>query len=379
MRTIRLSFIKDKTKWGRFLLPLIFAFVLISVFPVVNASAWTEAEAARYAEYVANGGRLSMAEFFEQEELRIELNRATIAEEEINQKAEELSGLRKSVWYSLMEILNCSVSIGDQVDEYLRFTSTGEGGTTSLEFTVVTNVYQYLRVIGVGLLIIYFLMDLSKVFLLSGGEFNIKGMVVSFLKFAIGYAVIAKGMWLLSSLFGLNNALLTEFQRRLGGASITAENVVMRNTLTATKESLYGTISELSMWDCLGMMSGLAIVRLLAIGTSAVVMFQAVSRKLEILVRAAMMPVALGDCFNGEQSVGVRNIKKFAALVLWGFAMKLLLQIAGNLSATYLVRNLSDACDLNSMGNLIRLILIPLAAGGMCAALKQVCCDLFGV
>ncbi len=91
-----------------------------------------------------------------------------------------------------------------------------------------------------------------------------------------------------------------------------------------------------------------------------------------------MMPVALSDMYNGENSTGVRNIKKLGAIIIWGFAMLALLKIANNLSISYISNTVSGG-DMSSMGVLIKIILIPLAAGGMCATLKQICCDLFGV
>lgn len=325
----------------------------------------------------------SEAEWIEMYKTSTAQSGATFAEKEYLEKKSKLKNLNSGVWNMLENILDSSAGIGEgEVNNFLKFRSQDDSGNVQMEFTIVNAVYKYLRVIGVGMLIIYFLLDWNKQLLLSGGELNIKQLFACFMKLFLGYALIQMGPTLLSYLFQMNNQLIDGLNNAFGtslGNQMSFEEADYKMKLIEAKTGMIDNVSKMGIMDCLSAMSGLMLINLFATLANGIIIFQAVSRQLEILIRAALMPIALGDCYNGEQSLGIRNIKKFASLVVWGFAMVVLLKLSAAASASYMASSLTDAGDFSNIGGMARLVLFPLATGGMCATLKQVCGELFGV
>jgi hypothetical protein len=60
------------------------------------------------------------------------------------------------------------------------------------------------------------------------------------------------------------------------------------------------------------------------------------TREIEILVRSAFLPVAIGDSYNGMSSGAVRYIKSFVAVCLQGALIIVILRIADSMSLDYL-------------------------------------------
>lgn len=82
------------------------------------------------------------------------------------------------------------------------------------------------------------------------------------------------------------------------------------------------------------------------------------TRQIEIFVRAAFLPVALGDGYNGLHSSGFRYAKSFLAICLQGSLIIIVLSISDVLSSSYLL-NVQQGTFLGVDG-VMSLVIMPI-------------------
>ena len=150
------------------------------------------------------------------------------------------------------------------ISSFLKFNNS--------DFTYISKIYNYLAVVGVGMLIIYFLINVNKTLVSQGSEFTIHSLFAPFLRFLFGYALVGWGAEIISVILGLNNTLINFIQGddtgELGDFSDT-----LANELCDGLDIGQGFIVIFMLIFVL-VLQGLA---------NLVVMYHAVSRKIEII------------------------------------------------------------------------------------------------
>lgn len=90
------------------------------------------------------------------------------------------------------------------------------------------------------------------------------------------------------------------------------------------------------------------------------------TREIEIFTRAAFLPVALGDSYNGITSGGARYLKNFLAVCLQGALIVVILCIADDMSAKYIADVVVGGSGIDKlMGIVIMPIIYRIAATGL--------------
>ncbi len=90
------------------------------------------------------------------------------------------------------------------------------------------------------------------------------------------------------------------------------------------------------------------------------------TREIEIYARAAFMPVALGDSYNGLTSGGARYVKSFLAVCLQGALIVVIMLLADSMSEAYLVNVSANGSGLDkAMGLVIMPIVYRIASVGL--------------
>lgn len=288
---------------------------------------------------------------------------------------EEISGLNEAV----LRMLDFISTPSETVATWMKIgvmTTRGSDGTDeeTVEETVlnyVNEVFKYFQVFGMCLLVIYFLMDYSRTTLMQGQDFTLKSMAVSFLKLGAGWIVLSFGAEIVSALFDMNNGIMDDFVNRFSGT----DNSAYING----RKMMFEQVKEFGVLECIGAIPNLLIAEIGAVLGNCIILYQAISRKIEVYVRTAFVPLAIGDCYNGENSVGVRYLKKLFAVCLWGLGMMLVVGISSSLSANYITSTFSQpGFSITDLSIMLKVVLFPLAAGGMCSGIKQICCEALG-
>lgn len=273
-----------------------------------------------------------------------------------------------------MKALRDSVS-PNQIKSWLKF-----GDKPSYQAAIsgiVSTVFLDVRDLALGMLIIYFLIHLNKEVLTNGREFTLFTLYAPLLKFGIGAVVIFMGDKIMSAVLSINDAFIDLVGQSISEAS-TAE-------MTQLMQFMHDYMKDLSFLACVGYLPGFLISWLTSILISLVIIYFAVSRTLEILVRVAFAPIALGDVFNGEQSNAIRYIKKVVGLILWGGLMMVVVYIGSQLQSMGFNDIIGKAVSAGSNFSIWDIsfiggwILFPLATAGLLSGLKQASNDLLGV
>ncbi len=238
------------------------------------------------------------------------------------------------------------------------------------DFILISQIYKYLAPVGVGMLIIYFLININKTLVSQGTEFTVNSLYAPFLRFLFGYALIGYGTDIINIILGINNSLINATQHIL--------------STKGERKDYSDTVVEAITDDVGGMglivVILLLVVLLLQVLACLVIMYHSVSRKIEMIIRVGIAPIALGEAFNGEQSNAYRYIKKLMALAFSGMLMILVVSVGTQLEIAYLTGLFSGNWNAseNLMG-LFGIVLFPLAEAGMMTVAKQVSNDAFGV
>lgn len=245
------------------------------------------------------------------------------------------------------------------------------------DFDLISILYNYLAVVGVAMLIIYFLINVNKTLISQGGDFTIQSLFAPMLRFLFGYALVGYGTKIINIILGINNSLIDWTQGKLK----------VNGSIGDYTDTLVEAITEdIAVPEAIIIILMLLVVFVLQVLACLVIMYHAVSRKLEIIARVGVAPIALGDAFNGEQSNAYRYLKKMMALIFSGVIMIAIVQVGTQLNISYMsdmfsgsaIETLSGfgASDIMAIAGIV---LFPLAEAGMMSVAKQITNDAFGV
>lgn len=295
--------------------------------------------------------------------------------------------------------------------------------TSSTALSVLTELMKYLALLGVGLTIMYFLIDFSQKLALEGRDINFKSILGPFLKLLLAVLLISHGADIMQGAIEINNAIIDKgdtagsstLATSLAGSGSTdlAEaknqaNNIKKNKAKEVAVEIVESIEKVSN-SANNPMLGKAtlimvhIIKLMAEGKFFVLLlavlagviswilntilslvwwWKAIQYKLEFVFRVGYAPVAFADIYNGLNSSSIRYIKGFIALGLYGAALMLLPKISQALAYDVLLK----AGDLNGLEDIWGLfvgliqasVIAPFAAITAASAVKTVAREAMG-
>lgn len=297
---------------------------------------------------------------------------------------DDLKGFKGVVGWMIKYVLDASGS-SQSIEDALSFTAT--------DLTIANSLWSYLAIVGVSLLIVYFLCDLNKILLQSQGNINGKILFAPIMKFGIGYYFLAHGGKIVGWIFDLNNAMISYVNTQIVMTSVGTWGVP-----DTTTQAIIEMVDNLGFYDACFLAAMLIIVLMLSYIPSLVMLYNAYARKLEMIIRVGITPVALGDIFKGTDGTAVKWLKQFLALSLYGVCMIMVIKIGSNLQISYLLTKFNNEAlndltnvilnvtvvgglwrSLQFIRNLAGLLVIAIAEIGACSLLKQACKEVLGV
>lgn len=285
----------------------------------------------------------------------------TVSADELAKKIEDMSGIQKAVakLYS-----SAGTAFGDDIFKTLLKINNKDLG-------VANEIWKYVAIIGMVMLCIFFLIDLSKASIQAMSDSRLQQIASPFFKLILGIAFLQYGDDIVGGLLGIGNKAVDFIYGKngklfdgTGSDSITTQ--------------LIEQVAEMNLLEATGQLVPASIFWLASIFVSLIILYQAISRKIEIVLRVGLTPIALGDVYQLENSTAIRYLKKLFALVLWGFIMVAILKIGSNIVAGDLSTIFkTDKVDSISMVVFMPL-LVPLAEAGMISSSKQILFDALG-
>lgn len=307
-------------------------------------------------------------------------------------------------------VLAFLISFGGAGAENLKI-STTDGSAIAV---VVDKMWDYFEIIGIGMTLVYFLLELNQRYALEGRDVTIKTFAVPFLKLLVAIAILFNSGKIIGWIFTWGNASYNAAAGFVGAeaqsaavnslsSALSAGDTITEADIALVKNAFGNSSAATNMVEVAGVFENLfggpfagvklgASVVLLLMGVlmflinlilSVVWTYKALAYKLEVLYRVGLTPIAMADIYSGHNSGAIRWIKGCIGLVLYGMSFVILPKLANVLAISQLTETLKglfslvagDSWDLSVIIDwIVRLgacIAAPFAALGCLSAIRQ--------
>lgn len=250
----------------------------------------------------------------------------------------------------------------------------------SLEFkastmSIVNSIWGYFVIFGIGMTLVYFLMEMNSRYALDGRDMNFKTFFAPFLKLMIAIAVLSQGAKIVGWLMDFHNGFIDYSAANFDFASADVEADTDSGLLGIDIQG-NGFIGGLAFFGKVILMIPLLLMWIVQLVLSLVWQYKAIGFKIEYLFRVAITPIALSDVYSGQNANAVRWLKGFIALSLYGMAFIVIPRIGGSLAVSGLSNPSSIWEFLKSIAEMI--LIIPIAELGVLSAVKQLTKEVMG-
>ena len=243
------------------------------------------------------------------------------------------------------------------------------------EYHLAYSIYDYFLPLGLIMLVLYFLMDIMTQTTSRVRDFDAKSFFMSFLKAVMGLAMLKYGYWIMGSLVEVSNTITNMV---MNGKVVTGEDNQAFDRLYAIVVNAVGGNGVL---DNLGLAMSAVVLQITQIIPEIIILFQAISRRIEIIFRVGIAPISMPDVYNGfSGSKAVTYLKRFAVVLLQGPMMIVIIKVAFQLQANHVAAVLDtlDGKHVPALSLIIEMALYGFAAAGLISSSKTALNDALG-
>ena len=262
---------------------------------------------------------------------------------------------------------------------------------------VIYNIFVPLAVI---LALLYCLLDILNLITNRIRELDIKAILLSLFKFALCLVMIKFMPTIMSALLEVGNSLIIGLlDGEIAGTKISfnASEGMDPKLKVAYYAVVCAIIDDMNIMECLGLIALAPLVFLTSIVPQVILLFQAMSRKVEIILRVGFAPVACADIYNGiSNSKALSYLKKLAVCIMYGFIMVCVIKVCYALQqndakdmilSMQTIQNASNAQGKSQMGGaavlpgfvqVIESLIYSFVAVGLVSSSKQIMSDAIG-
>lgn len=209
---------------------------------------------------------------------------------------------------------------------------------------ILRPIWNYLALVGIGLSLIYFLLEMNQKLALEGRDLNLKSFFSPFLKLMVSIAVLANGSTIVSMLLSLND----NFISAANNALITNPAGAYDNGGQSAIDGMKQIIEDGGLLFQLGILVPVFGMYVISMVLCLVWWFKALTYKIEVLFRVSITPLGLCDVYSGQNSNAIRYLKGFLVLGVYAGSMILLPRISTMLA----VEAFADASEAIKNGSL---------------------------
>lgn len=230
---------------------------------------------------------------------------------------------------------------------YSTFSKYNDLFSTLLGNDIFKNIVAAIISAGMGICLIYFLLDMSDK--ATAQNFTFEYIMRSFLKLCIAFFLMTHCMDIIKLMVDIGTGLAANIQTENVGSDFfqNPDNV----------EAFKNGLTFISLKDGIGYAIKGLIPYVVIFLCNIITIFIAISRVVELTIRAVFAPIGVSDCFVEEsRSNGIRYLKKIAALALQ-FALMVMITVCIGLLMSAVVGEdsiaaMTDAFEAGfSMGN----------------------------
>lgn len=253
---------------------------------------------------------------------------------------------------------------GSIFDPWEMLKNSTELALTTLEELTQSRLYSVLMSVGVVLLTMYFLLDLSTSDALNvatNGRAEAETLLQPFIKFIISLIFLCNTKWILYFIIALSHSAFNQALHVL-----TIENVVMGGDVADKLLAAMGYVANSSGVLAIFhnttaiIMSFMVFVVpwLVSVVCNFLLVYVILSRVVKLVVQGVCAPVAMSDIYGREsvRSTHAWNfVKKYAGICFQSVVIVIVLYVVNSLIGTYstqLVEGLNGAVNVGDMMNL---------------------------
>lgn len=275
----------------------------------------------------------------------------------------------------------------DIIFEILEACITACVGTTAMSASDITisndmahlidSVWGYFAIVGVGMTIIYFLMEVNRKLAFERNDFSMQSMFAPFLKLAAAIIVLANGGKLIGYIISAGNAAITAangwdiaFAAGHGGESTTGAAELIEDMRTMT--------DGLGFFMAIAMLLPCFCMYIVSIVCSLVWKFKALTYKIEVLFRVGISPIALADIYSGQNAQAIRWCKAMLGVGLYGMSFILVIKLGHAIALQQIVDDVHSFIDTTSgatvwslFSHLIMIVIVPIAELGVIGTVRS--------
>lgn len=245
---------------------------------------------------------------------------------------------------------------------------------TDNEINIARTMYKYFLVIGIGMTIVYFLIEMNKQYALQARDLNIKTIGVPFLKLLASIAVLSQGSKIIGWILDFNNSLVTYAQTHFTMTSGANDLANISNEISGDD-----IVNTLTFMNLIVILVPALICWLVGIIIGLVFKYKAYAYKIEVIFRTGIAPISLGDIYSGENSTGVKYLKRFLALGLYAMAFVVVVNIGAGITSGTFLDALTSGDTWKVLQGTLECFIVPFAELGALGIAKQACNEVLGV
>lgn len=234
------------------------------------------------------------------------------------------------------------------------------GDTTTLAF--VNSIWSLFALLGVGLSIIYFLIEMNRKLALEGHDLSIKSAFAPFLKLMIAIVVLSKAPDIVGWIMGWGDKLIDEVN-----SIISADTELGGGAYDDIKKE----VESLGLIDSVLIFLPLLIAWIVSMVCSLIWWYKTISYKIEVYFRVAISPVAYADIYSGQNSTAIRWTKGWIGTMLYGMAFLVIPNIVTRLVADMSISFVTDSTLWGLVKSVFYALIAPIAALGTLSVAKQ--------
>ena len=239
---------------------------------------------------------------------------------------------------------------------------------TNEQLVTATKIYNALLPLGYTLVLLYFLLELLEK--TTHDQFNLEVFVKMFIKLVFAETIMDYGDELIGGFISIGNWFILEVK--------TINGQVTFNPPTYTEQQIKDAVEKLGFIDQIAAWSTCMVIWLITAVTRVTVKVQCWAIKLELILRAALSPIAIADMFSDiNRSTGWRYLKKILGVAMQGGALLAIYSIGSVFQTTELVEYVSGDGKIN-FDAFIDTFIITFSLIGVTATSKQVINDALG-
>ena len=232
---------------------------------------------------------------------------------------------------------------------------------TQSDVDIVTKVWDYFALAGIGLTLVFFLIEMNQKWALEGGDMTFKSFFAPFLKLLIAVGVMSQGGKIISYILMIGNAWATDLSNK----------IVVGNKNEVDVSSLSNAMNSLGLLEFIVLLSPMLLVFICGIVIRLIWGYKAVLYKMEVLMRVSISPIAFADLYSGHNSNAIRWLKGFLALVLYGAMLTILPKLGMSMGITGVSMGVDTANIWSMLMGVASFLVAPFAALSCASVVKQ--------